>query len=99
MFGEAWIVIEAGQQDFQCEQGVDLRLADFVNYAHTAAADAFEDIELRERGLNFFQRGNSGWIDFAGSAEKHVGGTQPAGCAGGQGAVAGWAVFSSHTII
>jgi hypothetical protein len=52
-FGERRIVADAGRQNFQRHDAIELFLARFVNRAHAAFADEFEDFQLRKQRGQF----------------------------------------------
>ena len=52
-FGERRIVADAGREDFQRDDAVQLLLPRLVNRAHAAFADEFEDFQLRKQRREF----------------------------------------------
>jgi len=62
-FGEARFVLAVGGEDLDRDQALERFLAGLVHDAHPAAAEAFEDLELRELAGDFIR----GWWRFRGT--------------------------------
>ena len=52
-FGELAVPILFLGQDFERDEAVQARLPRLVHHAHAAAAEAFEDFQLREQRRDF----------------------------------------------
>ena len=59
-FGKRRAAADARRQHLQCNDAVELFLAGFIDRAHAALADQLDDLQLRERSGQAFERGRFG---------------------------------------